>query len=324
MIGPQHAVLVDGMKVTHPYSSEQIKSLKRAVNGGIIIFSRYPIVHQHQEVFTECTDSDAFSAKGFSHTVLDIFGQHIHVIGTHTQAWYSNEHVRIRHAQFRQIRAYVDTLNIPDSEPLFYAGDMNVDLYTDTEEMHMMLDILDASLPEINIDKNRFTVDPPTNQLVGNDEDTMYGSEEYPNGCYDEYMKTLSCPCAPRVWYDYVLVSNRGAQPSQTSLRCHPLKTSLYSCEMSISTRRATTDLSDHYPVILESYFPTMQPVEVPEVYIDENKNNKTENIIVITVSVLACLIIILVILTIYPMCRWCWYRKHKGTRSDDECDCQL
>ena len=298
MVMAQHAALCDAFRPSHPYISNQIKHVRCAVDGGIVVFSRYPITTQYQEPFHPAIHADRMSAKGFTHVTINALGVPFHIIGTHTQAWSDEEYVAVRESQVRQIRDYLDTGAVPKDEALVICGDFNIDMYSDPDEMRMLLDTLDVSLPNVTgRDKVPFTVDPSTNQLVGNDEDKMYACDEYPKGCYKEYLDTLVCPCAPQTWYDYVMPYNHGPQPSSAELRAVALKTSLYSCEMNLSTRRATTDLSDHYPVVYDAEYPDLVATEVPEV---PDTDLSSSVVAISAVVVVAVLIVVILYLTYF------------------------
>lgn len=53
--------------------------------------------------------------------------QVFNVFGTHMQAWDSVEAANTRLKQQQSINTFIDSLNIPKSEPIIIAGDFNVD-----------------------------------------------------------------------------------------------------------------------------------------------------------------------------------------------------
>ncbi|MDI3404057.1 sphingomyelin phosphodiesterase [Streptomyces cavernicola] len=100
-------------------------------DGGVTVLSKWPILRKEQYVFADACGADWYSNKGFAYVVLDVNGQKVHVVGTHAQSTDpgcgDGEAVRMRSAQFKTIDAFLDAKNIPASEQVLVAGDLNVD-----------------------------------------------------------------------------------------------------------------------------------------------------------------------------------------------------
>ncbi|MCX3060636.1 sphingomyelin phosphodiesterase [Streptomyces beihaiensis] len=100
-------------------------------DGGVMLLSKWPILRREQYVYHDACGSDALSNKGFVYAVLDVNGQRVHVVGTHTQsddsACASGQAARVRSSQFKEMSAFLAAKNIPADEEVLVTGDMNVD-----------------------------------------------------------------------------------------------------------------------------------------------------------------------------------------------------
>jgi len=267
IIPAQHAILSRGMKKHgYSYETEPITSSRTLVHGGVIVFSKHPIKVQEQHVFDgPCEGSDCMAAKGFVYALIDKFGVPFHLVGIHLQAWPTEASRTVRRSQIGNLKDFIDAKGFPATEPLIVAGDFNVDRYSERNHLKELFGEIDADYPDISPDSHMFTSDPATNALMGNDETMAYASEEYPNGCYTEYLETMSCPCAPREWLDYVLLSKKHLQPTSQSLTCVAMKTETFDAQMNLKTWRRIEDLSDHYPVCADLEF-DLQPLRMPDI----------------------------------------------------------
>lgn len=161
------------------------------VNGGVRIFSKYPINNKKQHVFTHSGfgTADYYSNKGAAYVEVTKNGKKYHIVGTHLQAdqgSYNGSSVRLK--QLKEIKNWVDGMHIPVSEPLIYAGDMNVQ-YTDTSSYSSMQSILNSEIVYSFNATTDIGTYSNTNTLV---------RKEYP-----DYNDTL----------DYILISKEHKQP---------------------------------------------------------------------------------------------------------------
>lgn len=179
-------------------------------DGGVVIFSRWPITHVAERRFEDvCTGDDCKADKGVLYARIDKRGHVVHVLGSHTQAGSGGSERSKRADQFRIIKGFIDDLQIPRHQPVFIAGDLNVDRYSG-DEYRTMLALLDAWHPTVF--GHPYTVDSNTNDRS--------------NG---------------RKYLDYVLVANDKSQPTDAvneTLR-----------PRSPESFGGDYDLSDHYPV---------------------------------------------------------------------------
>jgi endonuclease/exonuclease/phosphatase family metal-dependent hydrolase len=206
------------------YETEQLRKRKSLVQGGVVIFSKFPILVQRQHVFHQCRGADCLSAKGFVYALIRTKESDVHIIGTHLQAWPSPEGRAARLAQARQIGEFVNRLKGPAA----ICGDFNEDLYSSARQLDALVSAWNhfQVLRPASDSESLFTVDSEKNPLVGADDETAYASKEFPYGCYSGNLSRL-CECCPSEWLDYVCV--RG---------------------MSGDMRAIPSLLSDHYPVL--------------------------------------------------------------------------
>ncbi|WP_328897405.1 sphingomyelin phosphodiesterase [Streptomyces sp. NBC_00236] len=103
-------------------------------DGGVTVLSKWPIVRQEQHIYKDACGSDWWSNKGFAYAELDVNGARVHIVGTHTQSTDpgcgAGEAAEIRGRQFRQIDVFLDAKDIPASEQVIVAGDLNVDSHS--------------------------------------------------------------------------------------------------------------------------------------------------------------------------------------------------
>ena len=232
-----------------PYSTETVgKEADRPTNGGVFIASRWPIVTSAEEVYSECTGPDCLAAKGVVYArILKTAGgkmRHFSVFGTHLNAGRGEAHAMIRLEQAKQLSKFTTRQNIPASEAVLLAGDLNIDNINGSLEVKAVLAILGARLPQAK-GPTQATADPEKNPLRD-------GSD-------------------PR-WIDYVLYLSEHATPSRATLEAIPLRTAgpFHVC-MSAPLRPdyvpsdsgwcqkaiALSALSDHHPVLGRFSFPS-------------------------------------------------------------------
>ena len=229
------------------YSTKSI-SEPFTMNGGIVVFSKYPIIEQKCLPFDACAGSDCLISKGVVFARIRKDADVISVFGTHLQAWTTPEGARIRERQVIIIREFMNGLSLPEDELTVLAGDLNVDLHTCPVEAKRLASIMGMTIVPLASDSLKYTSDPRTNQLVGNDLPSAYATVEYPNGCYEEYLQTLSCVCCPQEYLDYILCSK--TRPAHGTVRVVPIEVEPFSVHLNITTERVVRNVSDHHAVV--------------------------------------------------------------------------
>lgn len=211
----------------YPHQTTVVDESGSIEDGGVLIVSRWPIETSSHTVFDECVLEDCISAKGVKYARINKNGNKYHVFGTHTQAWSDAEHQAARASQFQTLRSFMDGKNIPSSEPVIIAGDLNVDKNDYPAEYNAMLSTLNAT--EVAVSGYQFTADGDR------------------NGWHDNEAEIL----------DYVLYSNSHIAPITSSAKVlHPRSIA--------DDVFQKYDLSDHFPVAADMTFNTPAVPSLP------------------------------------------------------------
>lgn len=192
-------------------------------DGGVTIFSKWPVLHKEQWVYDHGCGADYLSNKGFAYAVLDVNGTKVHVVGTHLQAGDSacgdGEPQKIRAEQFQAIDSFLDSKSIPADEQVMVAGDFNVD--SRGSEYESMLANADLA---------------PADARTGHPYSSDHVENTIAKGRSDN---------GSRSDLDYVLHRNGHARPA--GWENEVIKEETAPWETSEGT---FTNLSDHYPVV--------------------------------------------------------------------------
>ena len=271
-------ILIQGLqKLGWQYVTDVVHKKIEVSNGGIFIASRHPIVASAQVVYTGAIGTDALASKGVMYARIQKGDggsrsftsskpspektKIYNVFATHLQAWDTEEAGAVRLDELHQMSDFVQSQGIATDEPVIFAGDFNINLYTNPDQYASMLNILDAEAP-VRVGPQKYTSDPSTNALVGQD-----GAADA-LGCGDAYYLAISnsclggavsCTCCPSEYLDYVLQCKRHRRASAKTfaVECVPLKnatplqfTNWHAAPVRPPIQMCTVDLSDHYPVI--------------------------------------------------------------------------
>lgn len=234
----------------------------KLVHGGVVMFSRYPIVYQDSLIFEGmCDKEDCLAAKGAIYIQVMKDGILYHVFALHLNAWESPTSRAVRRGQMAEVAQFVEKQKIPVDEPVLMLGDFNVDLYSQQSQLRALCDLIKFRPLPRHQKTHPYSSDPSTNQLMGVDDKNAYSSDAYPGGCYHEYMQNLKCVCCPQEWMDYALYSSRHVKVDEdlSWMRVVPVKTSPFTINLTVSVKREIRDLSDHYPVQALFVFPDLK-----------------------------------------------------------------
>ncbi|WP_406457067.1 sphingomyelin phosphodiesterase [Streptomyces sp. NBC_00876] len=196
-------------------------------DGGVTVLSKWPIVRQEQHIYKDACGSDWWSNKGFAYAELNVNGARVHIVGTHTQSTDpgcgAGEAASIRGRQFRQIDAFLDAKNIPASEQVIVAGDLNVD--SRSPEYASML--ADGGLSGADARTGYpYSFDTQANSIA---------SDRYPDD--------------PREDLDHVLHRTGHTRPAGWTNEVVKEESTPWTVS-SWGTDYTYTNLSDHYPVV--------------------------------------------------------------------------
>ncbi len=118
-------------------------------NGGVIIFSRWPIEATDEYDFQLCGPSsgDCFANKGIMYAKVNKLGKRYHIFGTHMDAGSGPDDITAKNLQYAEMRDFIGAQGIPPNEPAIYTGDFNT-RPTGLDLFNNMLDSLNPLLPE--------------------------------------------------------------------------------------------------------------------------------------------------------------------------------
>lgn len=185
------------------------------VNGGVRIFSKYPILEKHQLVFYNSGygTPDYNSNKGAAYVKIKKDNKIFHIVGTHMQADHGSYNGgSVRMGQLTEIKNWINSFNIPANEPIIYAGDFNVE-YTDTPDYNQMKSTLNGVI--------NYTFNPAIDMGTFSNKNTIVKTK-YPN-----YNNTL----------DYIFYNQLHKNPINTP----PMQVLRY--------MKSGEDLSDHFAI---------------------------------------------------------------------------
>ena len=245
------------MYILHPYQTRKVasnifSSSIRFLSSGLSIVSKWPIVKQRSHIFTgETYHAETFMAKSVLYAKIETPAGFVHVLNTHINAWTAPKAVIARDSQAQQIGAFITSLEIPTSEPVFLGGDLNMDIY----EHGGVVDHVSKLAGGFSFYKPSevvFSSDPLLNTLVGTDDADEYASRSMLNGCYDDFIKTGQCLCCPRQLLDLIGILQTHKLPSDISFNVVPVKSRApFAVHINIAKIKLITDVSDHFPVVL-------------------------------------------------------------------------
>lgn len=216
------AVLTANLVAEYPYYTDVVDESGSLEDGGVILYSRWPIEYSEDIVYTDCDGDDCLAAKGAMYARINKLGKTYHVFGTHTQAWPDAQNVATRQAQMAQLKSFVDSKNIPANEAVILGGDFNVEKVANfMGEYDAMFTILDTSEPDYL--GHGFTYD--------------YLMSDYADAPYQEYL-------------DYVMYENAHLVPDVNTNKVIILR-SIADAMWNIF------DLSDHLAVQGRFVFPS-------------------------------------------------------------------
>lgn len=145
-------------------------------NGGVIIFSRWPIDTIAEIKYSACgpNSSDCLSQKGMKYAAITKLGNKYHVFGTHMDAGSDSADVAAKNIQMGEIRQFIESRNIPEYEAVVWGGDFNVSPISGDR---LYLNYIDSLAPVIP-DHSGFygsTLTADTGKVI----DHVWGSSEH-------------------------------------------------------------------------------------------------------------------------------------------------
>lgn len=119
-------------------------------NGGVMIFSRWPIEEEQEIDFAECGQaaSDCLANKGIKYARINKLGKRYHIFGTHMDAGSQSDDIFARRTQMAEMRDFIADLNIPEGEPVIFGGDFNVAPPGSDNDYQAFLDTMSPVIPQ--------------------------------------------------------------------------------------------------------------------------------------------------------------------------------
>ncbi len=117
-------IITNGLAAEFPYHTQVLnkKAIALKTNGGVMIFSRYPINEVHEIRYAERTGFDKLSRKGAMLAEMTVHGKTIQVVGTHMQAFGSTA---VMYSQYNQLHNELLKPHTKPEVPQFICGDFN-------------------------------------------------------------------------------------------------------------------------------------------------------------------------------------------------------
>jgi endonuclease/exonuclease/phosphatase family metal-dependent hydrolase len=104
------------------------------IDSGLVILSKFEIVDKDEFTFTVGKGVDGLCSKGVLYAKIKLPNNSVHVFTTHLQASYHTEDLKkfmeyrdVRKIQLIELKKFVDKKVSGCEEPVFIAGDFNVD-----------------------------------------------------------------------------------------------------------------------------------------------------------------------------------------------------
>ncbi|HLX52682.1 MAG TPA: sphingomyelin phosphodiesterase, partial [Aquella sp.] len=247
-------------KIGYPYSTRVLGDKGGALwSGGVMVFSKYQFIIKAEHLFTNYASDDKNADKGVLYVQINKNGKmKYNIFATHTNASYdfkgrtrlpTEDEGRIARSgtyegpeedkqsgQFKEIREFIKSKNIPSTEPVIIVGDLNVDMLSEKNQDHseytQMLNILHAVHPQIT--GIPYTLNSEANEWASSDD-------------------------GPKQYLDYALYSKDHLIPKFSFNQAICLKSdrryynadkcSKSKNEIKKSLEKSRRDLSDHFPV---------------------------------------------------------------------------
>jgi len=147
-------------------------------DGGVITYSKYPIVEQAQQWGIYCRATDSAADKGVLYTKIIKDSRPYHLFNLHLGSWNSREHRNIRMLQVGEILAFEEQLDLPEDEPVIFGGDFNIAKHKFPLDFTQMLRVLDLQEPPLK-GSLAYSYDPLVNQNLSDSDQSAQERLDY-------------------------------------------------------------------------------------------------------------------------------------------------
>lgn len=147
---PRLLNLVPAMRAAGFYYDTGILNDYLPFNGGVIIFSRWPIEATAQYDFELCGPNaqDCLANKGIMYARIRKLDRYYNVFGTHFDAGSDSLDLQAKNLQYTEMKNFIAAQGIPNHEPVIWGGDLNTDAANSHNLYSNMLDSIDTVVPE--------------------------------------------------------------------------------------------------------------------------------------------------------------------------------
>jgi hypothetical protein len=152
--GPRENDLVPAMEAAgFPYKTSILNApglIPIPTNGGVIIFSKWPIEAEDEIDFELCGQAaqDCLANKGVKYARINKLGKKYHVFATHMDAGGGADDIEARRSQMAEIRDMISDLSIPESEAVVFGGDFNTEPTGSDMDYLAFLDTMSPVIPQ--------------------------------------------------------------------------------------------------------------------------------------------------------------------------------
>ena len=152
--GPRKNDLVPAMEAAgFPYKTSILNApglIPIPTNGGVIIFSKWPIEAEDEIDFELCGQAaqDCLANKGVKYARINKLGKKYHVFATHMDAGGGADDIEARRSQMAEIRDMISDLSIPESEAVVFGGDFNTEPTGSDMDYVAFLDTMSPVIPQ--------------------------------------------------------------------------------------------------------------------------------------------------------------------------------
>ena len=171
-------------------------------DGGVKIYSKYPIIEQEILTYNNSSAEEKLSGKGCLYTKIDKYGKNFNIIATHLQSGRTEEKIKTRIKQIEEMKDFIDKLKITFDEPIFIAGDFNIDKTRQKELLQNTLNILEANPLEVHVDS------------LGDTSNTDFSTREIHNNKKKSHHK----------WLDHIFYMSRYKNPEESNMKSVRIK----------------------------------------------------------------------------------------------------
>ena len=140
--------LLKALKDEYPYQSAEIFRAGKLMKSGTRILSRWPFIEENSHIYDACNDIQCAASRGVIHTRINKMGQIYNIFATHTQSSDDTDNRNARLDQIEEMGDFARGLNLPENEPVIFAGDFNVNKVSLPEDLVKTKAALEAVEPE--------------------------------------------------------------------------------------------------------------------------------------------------------------------------------